>query len=61
MGLSDDQRALLRLLAGREEGYEDIAALKGNRNGLILDRSGSDVFLFREGAKERRCEAELVK
>jgi hypothetical protein len=29
MGLSDDQRALLRLLAGREEGYEDIAALKG--------------------------------
>lgn len=29
MGLSDDQRALLRLLAKREEGYEDIAALKG--------------------------------
>lgn len=29
MPLSDDQRALLRLLAGREEGYEDIAALKG--------------------------------
>lgn len=29
MGLSDDQRALLRLLAQREEGYEDIAALKG--------------------------------
>lgn len=29
MGLSDDQKALLRLLAGREEGYEDIAALKG--------------------------------
>jgi hypothetical protein len=29
MALSDDQRALLRLLAGREEGYEDIAALKG--------------------------------
>jgi hypothetical protein len=27
--LSDDQRALLRLLAQREEGYEDIAALKG--------------------------------
>jgi hypothetical protein len=27
--LSDDQRALLRLLAKREEGYEDIAALKG--------------------------------
>jgi hypothetical protein len=29
MSLSDDQRALLRLLAKREEGYEDIAALKG--------------------------------
>jgi outer membrane biosynthesis protein TonB len=29
MTLSEDQRALLRLLAGREEGYEDIAALKG--------------------------------
>lgn len=29
MGLSDDQRAMLRLLAQREEGYEDIAALKG--------------------------------
>jgi len=29
MALSDDQRAMLRLLAKREEGYEDIAALKG--------------------------------
>lgn len=29
MPLSDDQRALLRLLAQREEGYGDIAALKG--------------------------------
>jgi hypothetical protein len=30
MGLTDDQRAMLRLLAERgEEGYEDIAALKG--------------------------------
>lgn len=29
MGLSDDQRAMLRLLAQREEGYEDIAALMG--------------------------------
>jgi hypothetical protein len=27
--LTDDQRAMLRLLAQREEGYEDIAALKG--------------------------------
>jgi len=29
MALSDDQRALLRLLARREDSYEDIAALKG--------------------------------
>lgn len=29
MALTDDQRAMLRLLAQREEGYEDIAALKG--------------------------------
>jgi hypothetical protein len=29
MPLSDDQRAMLRLLAQREEGYEDIAALMG--------------------------------
>jgi hypothetical protein len=29
VALSDDQRALLRLLAQREDAYEDIAALKG--------------------------------
>ena len=29
MPLSDDQRAMLRLLAQREQGYEDIAALMG--------------------------------
>jgi hypothetical protein len=29
VALTDDQRAMLRLLAQREEGYEDIAALKG--------------------------------
>lgn len=29
MALSDDQKALLRLLARREEGYEDIGALMG--------------------------------
>src|SRR6185437_13230778 len=39
----------------------DVAALNGNRNGLVLDWSGSDVFLFGEGAKDRLCEAELVK
>jgi chorismate mutase len=35
MALSDDQRALLRLLAQREEGYEDIAALKGLSVGQV--------------------------
>jgi hypothetical protein len=35
MALSDDQRALLRLLAQREEGYEDIAALKGMSVGEV--------------------------
>jgi hypothetical protein len=29
MALTDDQRAMVRLLAQREEGYEDIAALMG--------------------------------
>jgi hypothetical protein len=29
VALTDDQRAMLRLLAQNEEGYEDIAALKG--------------------------------
>ena len=29
MALSDDQRAMLRLLAQREQGYEDMAALMG--------------------------------
>lgn len=39
MPLSDDQRALLRLLAKREEGYEDIAALKG----LSVDQVRAEV------------------
>ena len=29
MALSDDQKAMLRLLAQREQGYDDIAALMG--------------------------------
>lgn len=29
MGLTDDQKAMLRLLAQREEGYDDMAALMG--------------------------------
>jgi hypothetical protein len=30
VALSDDQKAMLRLLAGREQGYDDIAALTGS-------------------------------
>ena len=40
---------------------DDIAALQHEWNSLGLDRSGSDVFLFGEGAKDRLCEAEVVK
>jgi DNA-directed RNA polymerase specialized sigma24 family protein len=29
VGLTDDQKAMLRLLAQREEGYDDMAALMG--------------------------------
>ena len=39
MALSEDQRAMLRLLAKREEGYEDIAALKG----LSVDEVRAEV------------------
>ncbi len=34
---------------------------RGEGNGLGLDRGGSEVFLFGEGAKDRLCEAEVVK
>jgi hypothetical protein len=36
---------------------DDIAPLRGNRNGLSLDRSGSDVFFIRKSAGDRLCEA----
>jgi len=39
MALSDDQKALLRLLAQREQGYDDIAALKG----LSVDEVRAEV------------------
>lgn len=38
MALSNDQKALLRLLAQREEGYEDIAALMGLSVGEVRAR-----------------------
>lgn len=38
MGLTDDQKAMLRLLAQREEGYEDMAALMGISVEEVRDR-----------------------
>jgi hypothetical protein len=41
MALSDDQKAMLRLLAQQEQGYEDIAALKG----ISVDEVRAEVKL----------------
>jgi outer membrane biosynthesis protein TonB len=50
MGLSDDQRAMLRLLAQREQGYEDIAALMGIGVEEVRSRVGDALAqLEREG------------
>jgi hypothetical protein len=50
MGLSDDQRAMLRLLAQREQGYEDIAALMGISVEEVRARVGDALAqLEREG------------
>jgi hypothetical protein len=38
VALSDDQKALLRLLAQREQGYEDIGALMGLSVGEVRER-----------------------
>src|SRR5262249_23146797 len=40
---------------------DDIATLARKGNSLSLNGSGGDVFFFRKGAENRRCEAELVK
>jgi hypothetical protein len=38
VGLTDDQKAMLRLLAQREEGYEDMAKLMGISVGEVRER-----------------------
>ncbi|MFL5901217.1 MAG: hypothetical protein ACJ75S_08480 [Solirubrobacterales bacterium] len=38
MAMTDDQKAMLRLLAQREEGYEDMAALMGISVGEVRNR-----------------------
>ena len=58
----DDRQRERRGLAGSGlRDADDIAALHGDRNGLGLDRRGSEVFFFRERADDRLYEAEVVK
>jgi hypothetical protein len=52
VGLSDDQRALLRLLARREEGYEDIAALMGLSVGEVRARVKGALEGLDEGNRD---------
>ena len=59
--IQDRQREGCGLAGAGLRDADDIAVLHGDRNGLILDRGRGYVFLFGEGAKDRRCEAELVK
>ena len=58
----EDRQREGRGLAGAGLGdADDVAALEGERNGLGLDRGGGLVFFFGDGAKDRLCEAEVVK
>ena len=59
--IDDRQREGRRLAGPGLRNTDDVAALQHERNGLFLDRSGGDVFLFGEGAKDRLCEAEIVE
>lgn len=52
MGLSDDQRAMLRLLAQREQGYEDIAALMGISVEEVRARVGDALSQLEREGKE---------
>src|SRR5258707_1701868 len=58
----DDGEREGRGLAGAGLGdADDVALGEQERNGLRLDRGGSDVAFFGEGAEDRLCEAEFVK
>ena len=62
MQMIDDRQRESGGLAGSSlRDADDIAALHRERNGLGLDRRGSEIFFFREGADERLYEAEVVK
>ena len=58
---SDRQREGRGLASSGLCNADDIAALHGDWNGLILDRGGGDVFFIHESAVDRLYEAEIVK
>ena len=58
----EDRQREGRGLAGAGLGdADDVALGEQQRDGLGLDRGGGDVFFFGKGAKDRLCEAEIVK
>ena len=59
--VQDRQREGRGLAGAGLRDADDVAACKRDRNGLGLDRRGGDVFFFGKGAKDRLCEAEVVK
>ena len=59
--IEDRQRERRGLAGAGLRNADDVAALHGERDGLGLDRSGSDVFFIRESAGDRLYEAEVVK
>lgn len=54
MGLSDDQRAMLRLLAQNDDSYEDLAALKG----VSVEQVRAEVREALAAAAEEQAPAE---
>ena len=59
--VEDRQREGRGLAGAGLRDADDVAAKGGERDGLGLDRGGGFVFFFGEGAKDRLCEAEIVK
>ncbi len=60
MPLSDDQRAMLRLLAQREQGYGDIAALMGLSVDEVRDKVRDALAQLEEEGKPSPLPAEPV-
>jgi hypothetical protein len=53
VALTDDQKALLRLLAQREQGYEDIGALMGLSVGQVRERVREALAALNEAEEAR--------